>query len=53
LVSAMPGSNVKKLFTSVIYKSAKQSIVFVLGRPLQNSLMVVGKARSLPKRKTT
>jgi hypothetical protein len=44
-----PGPNVIKLFTLVIYEFLLQDRVFVPGMSFQPSLMLVGKARSLPK----
>ncbi len=43
-----PGANVIKLFTAVRCEFSKQASVFVLGKPFQTSLLLVGKARSLP-----
>ncbi len=43
------GLNVVKNFTVVIFQFSQQAIVFVPCRPVQPSLMFVGKARSLPK----
>jgi hypothetical protein len=44
-----PGTNVTKLFTTVIYECFYETKVFVLGNPFQHSLMFAGKARSLLK----
>ncbi len=43
-----PGHNVIKLFTSVVYECLKKARMFVPDKPIQLSLMFVGKANSLP-----
>jgi hypothetical protein len=47
LQRSLSGHNVTKLFMNVIYKCLL-AVEFVCGKPLQPSLMFVGKARSLP-----
>jgi hypothetical protein len=45
--ASTPGSKVTKLFISVNYEVSKSDRVFVPDRPVQPSLMFVGKASSL------
>ncbi len=40
-MSLIPGPNIIKLFTSVIYEYLQEAIVFVFDRPFQPSLMFV------------
>jgi len=47
LESAEPGACTIKLFTVVIYRFSKYARGFVPGKPVQPSLMFVGKVRSL------
>jgi len=44
--NGLPVANGIKLFTAVRYKFSQEARVFILGRPFQQSLLFVGKARA-------